>query len=160
MACTFILLTSNLRDHSFAYVSHYPEPIELPIETTTSTLVYLIDQISGIIRISYWAEITINQKIKLKINESNKLHVFLNDGTKEERNLIQESFTLLNDSNCNVENLFNTLVFLSIIWEKNKHFLLWTTDHIHLHQLFKTIDCWIRIRCILVAWKTNSIIIK
>ena len=57
-SCTFILVTGNQKDRSFAYLSHYAECPEPPIDTPTSTLAYFINQISA----------NIERHLKLKIS--------------------------------------------------------------------------------------------
>ena len=106
-SCTFILVTGNEKDCSFAYLSHYPECLEPPEYTPTSTLVYFIDQISSNVSCCLAGKKLPSGQEKSQINALTNLQVFIGGGTKEERDLVRESFTLLNEPNHNFENLFD-----------------------------------------------------
>lgn len=104
-SCTFVLVTDNFRDRSFAYLSHYPESFEPPRHTATSTLVYSIDQISANVKDLVTPKDSSSEEQEFKINELNNLQILVGGGVEEERDLIREAFTLLNNFNCDVGNL-------------------------------------------------------
>jgi hypothetical protein len=103
-SCTFVLVVGNLQHHSFAYLSHYPEYLEIPTNTPTSTLLYFIDQISLNIEGHINKKPPLNSQ-QLQINDLNNLQLLIGGGTEEKRDLIREAFTLLNNPNHNIQHL-------------------------------------------------------
>ena len=106
-SCTFILVTGNQKVRLFAYLSHYPECLEPPIYTPTSTHVHFIDQISCTVRNYLAVKQPSSNREEAQENELSNLQALVGGGAEEERDLVRESFTLLNDSNYNFENVFD-----------------------------------------------------
>jgi hypothetical protein len=106
-SCTCILVIGNLKNRSFAYLSHYPECFEPPEDTTISTLVYFIEQISGNIERAIKKEQPPSDNREFQVDDLNNLQVLMGGHTEEERDLIREAFTLLNQPDCNIEDLFH-----------------------------------------------------
>ena len=99
-------MIGNLKNRSFAYLSHYPECFEPPEDTPISTLVYFIEQISDNIEREIKKEKPPSNDREFQVDDLNDLQVLMGGQTEEEKDLIREAFTLLNQSDCNIENLF------------------------------------------------------